>query len=78
SYPAADAPFVARVPPLPAPGAAHHRAPGAALAVGPGHPLARLLLAAAALAAAAVWEAGHRVTDLHPARRHHHERQARA
>ncbi|MGW2713385.1 hypothetical protein ACWC4J_31070, partial [Streptomyces sp. NPDC001356] len=46
--------------------------------VGSGHPLARLLLAAAALAAATAWEAGHRVTDLHSARRHHHERQARA
>jgi hypothetical protein len=29
-----------------------------------------LLLAAAALAAAAAWEAGHRVADLHPTRRH--------
>ncbi|MGY4965104.1 hypothetical protein [Streptomyces sp. 900105245] len=57
---------------------AQHRAARAASAVGPAHPLARLLLAAAALAAAAAWDAGHRVTDLHPARRHQRERQARA
>ncbi|MFC5659083.1 hypothetical protein [Streptomyces nogalater] len=58
--------------------AAQDRAARAALAVGPAHPLARLLLAAAALAAATAWDAGHRVTDLHPARRHHHERRVRA
>jgi hypothetical protein len=46
--------------------------------VGPTHPLTRLLLAAAAVAAAAAWEAGHRVTDLHLLRLHHHERQPRA
>jgi hypothetical protein len=46
-------------------GAAQPRAARAAHAVGPAHPLTRLLLAAAALAAAAAWEAGHRVTDLH-------------
>ncbi|MEV6806565.1 hypothetical protein [Streptomyces sp. NPDC051129] len=58
--------------------AAQHRAARAALAVGPAHPLARLLLTAAALAAATAWDAGHRVTDLHPTRRHHHERRVRA
>ncbi|KAB2977460.1 hypothetical protein F8R89_01055 [Streptomyces sp. SS1-1] len=51
--------------------AAQHRAARAALALGPGHPLARLLLAAAAVAAAAAWEAGYRVADLHLTRRHH-------
>ncbi|MCX5355605.1 hypothetical protein [Streptomyces mirabilis] len=30
------------------------------------HPATRTLLAAAALAAAAAWEAGHHVTDVHP------------
>ncbi|WP_138908506.1 hypothetical protein [Streptomyces chryseus] len=30
------------------------------------HPVTRALLAAAALAAAMAWEAGHRVTDTHP------------
>ncbi|MEU0373411.1 hypothetical protein ABZ070_24700 [Streptomyces sp. NPDC006283] len=33
------------------------------------HPTTRTLLAAAALAAAAAWEAGHRVPDLHPSLR---------
>ncbi|MDT0614458.1 hypothetical protein [Streptomyces lancefieldiae] len=47
---------------------AQHRAARAALAVGPHHPLARLLLAAAAMAAAAAWDAGHCVTDLHHSR----------
>ncbi|MFH8797567.1 hypothetical protein [Streptomyces sp. NPDC017941] len=42
----------------------------AARAVGPAHPLARLLLAAAAVTAAAAWEAGYRVSDLHPTRPH--------
>ncbi|MDT0432896.1 hypothetical protein [Streptomyces salyersiae] len=32
------------------------------------HPLTHVLLAAAATAAAQAWDAGHRVTDLHPAR----------
>ncbi|MEU2440181.1 hypothetical protein ABZ595_28965 [Streptomyces rubradiris] len=54
--------------------AAQHRAARAALAVGPAHPLARLLLAAAALAAAAAWESGHRVTDLHPTRQQQRQR----
>ncbi|MEU2357935.1 hypothetical protein ABZ599_34000 [Streptomyces misionensis] len=66
------------VPLIDAARAAQQRAARAALAVGPAHPLARLLLAAAALAAATAWDAGHRVTDLHPARRNHHERRARA
>ncbi|MCL3998179.1 hypothetical protein [Streptomyces lavenduligriseus] len=43
-------------------------------AAGPGHPLARLLLAAAALAAATAWDAGHRVTDLHPTRQQQRQR----
>ncbi|MFE5108318.1 hypothetical protein [Streptomyces sp. NPDC056663] len=33
------------------------------------HPLTLALLAAAATAAAKAWDAGHRVTDTHPARR---------
>ncbi|MDG9695303.1 hypothetical protein QC281_35075 [Streptomyces sp. DH17] len=49
---------------------AQHRAARAAAHVGTGHPLTRLLLAAAAVTAAAAWEAGHRVADLHPPRRH--------
>ncbi|MBB5932577.1 hypothetical protein [Streptomyces echinatus] len=57
---------------------AQQRAARAASAVGPAHPLARLLLTAAGLAAVTAWDAGHRVTDLHPARRHHRERPARA
>jgi hypothetical protein len=56
--------------------AAQHRAARAAAHVGTGHPLTRLLLAAAAVAATAAWEAGHRVADLHPPR--HNERRARA
>ncbi|CAM5558439.1 hypothetical protein [Streptomyces purpurascens] len=56
---------------------AQQRAARAALAVGAHHPLARVLLAAAAMAAAAAWEAGHRVTDLHLSRQHH-ERPPRA
>ncbi|GGU66422.1 hypothetical protein GCM10010259_65880 [Streptomyces daghestanicus] len=50
--------------------AAQHRAARAAASIGAAHPLTRLLLAAAALAVAAAWEAGHRVADLHPTRRH--------
>lgn len=46
--------------------AARHRAARATQAIGLHHPLTRLLLAAAALAAAQAWEAGHRVTDIHP------------
>jgi len=45
---------------------AQTRAVRAALRVGPAHPRTRLLLAAAAVAAAAAWEAGHRVADIHP------------
>ncbi|MFJ3229176.1 hypothetical protein ACIPJS_38310 [Streptomyces sp. NPDC086783] len=44
---------------------AQHRAARAARTVGPSHPWARLLLAAAAVAATAAWEAGHHVHDLH-------------
>ncbi|MDO0929729.1 hypothetical protein QQY24_31895 [Streptomyces sp. TG1A-8] len=54
--------------------AAQHRAARAATTVGPAHPLTRLLLAAAALAAAAAWDAGHRVADLHHRLAHHKER----
>ncbi|MFF5435540.1 hypothetical protein ACFY5K_36830 [Streptomyces griseofuscus] len=53
------------VPLIDAARAAQQRVARAALVVGPAHPLARLLLAAAALAAAAAWDAGHRVSDLH-------------
>lgn len=45
---------------------AQQRAARAVARHGLTHPHARLLLALAALAAAAVWEAGHRVADLHP------------
>ncbi|MCQ4203891.1 hypothetical protein SOM70_35825 [Streptomyces salinarius] len=51
--------------------AAQHRAARAAAHVGTSHPLTRLLLTAAAMAAAAAWEAGHRVADLHPPRQPH-------
>ncbi|MFD4974609.1 hypothetical protein [Streptomyces sp. NPDC058424] len=54
--------------------AAQRRPARAASAVGPAHPLTRILLAAAAMAAAAAWETGHRVTDLHHPTRQHHER----
>jgi len=46
---------------------AQTRAVRAALRVGPAHPRTRLLLAAAAVAATAAWEAGHHVADVHPA-----------
>jgi hypothetical protein len=58
--------------------AAQQRAARAALAVGSHHPLARVLLAAAAMAATAAWEAGHRVADLHPSNQHHEEGSPRA
>ncbi|TBO60230.1 hypothetical protein EYS09_07950 [Streptomyces kasugaensis] len=45
--------------------AAQHRAARAITRHGLAHPLARTLLAAAALAAAAAWEAGHHVRDIH-------------
>ncbi|MFI6881152.1 hypothetical protein ACIBL6_47680 [Streptomyces sp. NPDC050400] len=45
---------------------AQHRAARAATTIGATHPRTRLLLAAAALAAASAWEVGHHVTDLHP------------
>ncbi|MGV9290973.1 hypothetical protein [Streptomyces sp. NPDC003719] len=57
--------------------AAQHRAARAAASIGTSHPLTRLLLAAAAVAATAAWDAGHRVADLHPPRRHP-ERASRA
>ncbi|MEU4655104.1 hypothetical protein AB0G32_14390 [Streptomyces sp. NPDC023723] len=50
--------------------AAQHRAARAAATAGAAHPWTRLLLAAAAMAATAAWEAGHRVADLHLTRRH--------
>ncbi|KKD11000.1 hypothetical protein ACM6O1_38990 (plasmid) [Streptomyces coelicolor] len=54
--------------------AAQHRAARAAARIGTAHPLTRMLLAAAAVAAAAAWDAGHRVADLHPPRQHHEGR----
>ncbi|MFG2676914.1 hypothetical protein [Streptomyces sp. NPDC048445] len=46
---------------------AQHRAVRVAVR-GLAHPLTHLLLAAAATAAAQAWDAGHRVTELHPVR----------
>src|SRR5690606_17656494 len=45
--------------------AAQYRAARAAARVGVRHPLVHLLLAAAATAAGAAWDAGYRVADLH-------------
>ncbi|OEJ36327.1 hypothetical protein [Streptomyces agglomeratus] len=45
---------------------AQQHAVRAIAARGLAHPITHALLAAAALAAAGAWEAGHRVTDLHP------------
>ncbi|MEV5249859.1 hypothetical protein [Streptomyces werraensis] len=58
--------------------AAQHRAARAAARIGVGHPRTRLLLAAAAVAATAAWDAGHRVADLYPPRRHTEKRAPRA
>ncbi|MFJ2819046.1 hypothetical protein [Streptomyces sp. NPDC087294] len=55
---------------------AQQRAARAVAAVGPRHPCARILLAAAALAAATAWDAGHRVAAVH-APRTRSERQER-
>ncbi|MFC9602445.1 hypothetical protein ACFTTN_03135 [Streptomyces niveus] len=49
--------------------AAQHHAARAALARGLRHPITRTLLAAAAMAAATAYQAGHRVHDIH-----HHDR----
>ncbi|MEU2415137.1 hypothetical protein ABZ736_27740 [Streptomyces sp. NPDC013099] len=46
---------------------AQHRAVRALTAHGLAHPLTLALLAAASTAAARAWEAGHQVTDIHPA-----------
>lgn len=46
--------------------ALHQAAARVTALTGPAHPRARTLLAAAARAAAHVWEAGHPVTALHP------------
>jgi hypothetical protein len=54
--------------------AAQHRAARAAATIGVAHPLTHLLLAAAAMAATAAWETGHRVADIHPERRQHRSR----
>lgn len=54
-------------PPIRMARAAQHLAARAIAARGLAHPVTRALLAVAALAAAGAWEAGHRVTDLHPA-----------
>ncbi|USQ89921.1 hypothetical protein NFX46_40280 (plasmid) [Streptomyces phaeoluteigriseus] len=64
--------------PIHAARAAQHRATRAARTLGAAHPLTRLLFPAAAIAAAAAWDAGHRVADLHPFARQHHERRSRA
>nr|WP_228873843.1 hypothetical protein [Streptomyces halstedii] len=47
---------------------AQHHAVRAIALRGLAHPLTHVLLAAAATAAAQAWDAGHRVSDLHPAR----------
>ncbi|GGZ96819.1 hypothetical protein GCM10010371_65930 [Streptomyces subrutilus] len=54
---------------LPAARTAQHHAVRAIAVRGLAHPLTCALLAAAALTAAAAWDAGHRVADLHPAPR---------
>ncbi|MFH9298825.1 hypothetical protein [Streptomyces sp. NPDC017520] len=46
---------------------AQHLAVRALAAHGLAHPLTLVLLAAASTTAARAWEAGHRVTDIHPA-----------
>ncbi|MFB7211066.1 hypothetical protein [Streptomyces sp. NPDC056255] len=46
---------------------AQHHAVRAITARGLAHPITLTLLAAAATAAARAWDAGHRVTDTHPA-----------
>ncbi|MGW0607808.1 hypothetical protein [Streptomyces sp. NPDC002640] len=53
-------------PPIAVARALHQAAARATALTGPAHPRARSLLAAAARAAACVWEAGHPVTALHP------------
>ncbi|WP_327180333.1 hypothetical protein OG599_34685 (plasmid) [Streptomyces sp. NBC_01335] len=45
---------------------AQYRAARAAVVLGLAHPLTRVLLAAAAAAAATAWDAGHPVADIHP------------
>ncbi|MDQ1033642.1 hypothetical protein QFZ75_000058 [Streptomyces sp. V3I8] len=56
---------------------AQHRAVRAIAQRGLAHPGSRALLAAAALAATAAWEAGHRVADLHTLLSHDHESRSR-
>lgn len=51
---------------IPAARTAQHHAVRAIAARGLSHPVTQALLAAAVLTAAAAWEAGHRVTDIHP------------
>ncbi|MFJ6785587.1 hypothetical protein [Streptomyces yangpuensis] len=51
---------------IPAARTAQHHAVRAVAARGLTHPLTQALLAAAVLTAAAAWEAGYRVTDIHP------------
>jgi hypothetical protein len=46
----------------------------AAARIGSAHPLTRMLLAAAAVAAAAAWDAGHRVADLRAPHQHYEGR----
>ncbi|WP_078856298.1 hypothetical protein [Streptomyces sp. NRRL F-5065] len=45
---------------------AQQRASRAAAHLGARHPITRVLLALAAMAAAAAWDAGHPITDTHP------------
>jgi hypothetical protein len=49
--------------------AAQQRAARAVARVGPAHPLARRLMTTAMRAAAAAWDAGHRVADIHSRQR---------
>ncbi|MFB7982977.1 hypothetical protein [Streptomyces vinaceus] len=51
---------------IPAARTAQHHVVRAIAARGLTHPLTQALLAAAVLTAAAAWDAGHRVADIHP------------
>jgi hypothetical protein len=66
------------MPDIPTARAVQHRAAWAISRYGLAHPLARIALAAAAVAAARAWEAGHRVTDTHPAPAGTEQEEARA
>jgi hypothetical protein len=62
------------LPPIRVARAVQHLAARAITTRGLADPITRALLTTAALAAAAAWEAGHRVPDLHPSRRSGHRR----